>query len=418
MSDSNTVATGNPVIDVDKIRKDFPILSTTVRGKPLIYLDNGATTHKPQRVIERVREFDAGEYGTVRRGAYKLCEHSTKLYEEARKKVADFLGAEKQGEIVFTSGTTQAINLVAHSFGKRFIEKGDEIIISNIEHHANTVPWQIVCEERGAKLKVIPVSDDGELVMEEYEKLLSNKTRMVAVNHVSNALGTINPVKEITEKAHAVGAKVLIDGAQSTPHMKLDVQEIGCDFYTFSGHKMYAPSGIGGVYGKMDLWEELPPYVTGGDMIMRVTLEKTTYAKPPARFEAGTPPITQVIGLGEAIDYLNEIGMDKIAAYEHSLLEYGTGLFNDIDGVRVIGNAKNKAALISFYVDAAHPHDVVTLLDQDGISCRGGHHCAQPTMIRFGVPATTRASMAFYNKTEELDALAESIKKCIRFFSE
>jgi len=418
MSDSNTVATGNPVIDVDKIRKDFPILSTTVRGKPLIYLDNGATTHKPQRVIERVREFDAGEYGTVRRGAYKLCEHSTQLYEGVRKKVADFLGAEKQGEIVFTSGTTQAINLVAHSFGKRFIEKGDVIIISNIEHHANTVPWQIVCEERGAKLKVIPVSDDGELVMEEYEKILSNKTRMVAVNHVSNALGTINPVKEITEKAHAVGAKVLIDGAQSTPHMKLDVQEIGCDFYTFSGHKMYAPSGIGGVYGKMDLWEELPPYVTGGDMIMRVTLEKTTYAKPPARFEAGTPPITQVIGLGEAIDYLNEIGMDKIADYEHSLLEYGTGLFNDIDGVRVIGNAKNKAALISFYVDAAHPHDVVTLLDQDGISCRGGHHCAQPTMIRFGVPATTRASMAFYNKTEELDALAESIKKCIRFFSE
>ena len=418
MADSNTVVTGNSVIDVDKIRKDFPILSTTVRGKPLIYLDNGATTHKPQRVIERVREFDAGEYGTVRRGAYKLCEHSTNLYEEARKKVADFLGAEKQGEIVFTSGTTQAINLVANSFGKRFIAKDDEIIISNIEHHANTVPWQIVCEERGAKLKVIPVSDDGELVMEEYEKLLSNKTRMVAVNHVSNALGTINPVKEITEKAHAVGAKVLIDGAQSTPHMKLDVQEIGCDFYTFSGHKMYAPSGIGGVYGKMDLWEELPPYVTGGDMIMRVTLEKTTYAKPPARFEAGTPPITQVIGLGEAIDYLNEIGMDKIAAYEHSLLEYGTGLFNDIDGVRIIGNAKNKAALISFYVDAAHPHDVVTLLDQDGISCRGGHHCAQPTMIRFGVPATTRASMAFYNKTEELDALAESIKKCIRFFSE
>ena len=254
--------------------------------------------------------------------------------------------------------------------------------------------------------------------MEEYDKLLSNKTRIVAVNHVSNALGTINPVKEITQKAHAAGSKVLIDGAQSTPHMKLDVQDIGCDFYTFSGHKMYAPSGIGGVYGKMELWEEMPPYVTGGDMIMQVTLEKTTYAKPPARFEAGTPPISQVIGLGEAIDYLNEIGMDNITAYENSLLEYGTSLFNDIEGVRIIGNARHKAALISFYVDAAHPHDVVTLLDQDGISCRGGHHCAQPTMIRYGVPATTRASMAFYNKTEELDALAESIKKCIRFFSE
>jgi len=417
MPDSNTVVKGNELLDVEKIRKDFPALSQTVRGKPLIYLDNGATTHKPLRVIERVRKFDSEEYGTVRRGAYKLCERSTQLYEDSRKKVAEFLGAEIPGEIVFTSGTTQAINLVAHSFGKRFVNKDDEVIISNIEHHANTVPWQILCEERGAKLKVIPVNDAGELVLEEYEKLLSDKTRMVAVNHVSNALGTINPVKEITQKAHAVGAKVLIDGAQSTPHMKVDVQDIACDFYTFSGHKMYAPSGIGGVFGKMEILEEMPPYVTGGDMIMQVTLEKTTYAKPPARFEAGTPPISQVIGLGEAIDYLNEVGMKNIAAYENSLLEYGTSLFKDIDGVRIIGNARHKAALISFYVDVAHPHDVVTLLDQDGISCRGGHHCAQPTMIRYGVPATTRASMAFYNKTEELDALAESIKKCIRFFS-
>mgnify|MGYP001299163498 FL=1 len=417
MPDSNTVVKGNELLDVEKIRKDFPALSQTVRGKPLIYLDNGATTHKPLRVIERVRKFDSEEYGTVRRGAYKLCERSTQLYEDSRKKVAEFLGAEIPGEIVFTSGTTQAINLVAHSFGKRFVNKDDEVIISNIEHHANTVPWQILCEERGAKLKVIPVNDAGELVLEEYEKLLSHKTRMVAVNHVSNALGTINPVKEITQKAHAVGAKVLIDGAQSTPHMKVDVQDIACDFYTFSGHKMYAPSGIGGVFGKMEILEEMPPYVTGGDMIMQVTLEKTTYAKPPARFEAGTPPISQVIGLGEAIDYLNEVGMKNIAAYENSLLEYGTSLFKDIDGVRIIGNARHKAALISFYVDVAHPHDVVTLLDQDGISCRGGHHCAQPTMIRYGVPATTRASMAFYNKTEELDALAESIKKCIRFFS-
>ena len=417
MPDSNTVVKGNKLLDVEKIRKDFPALSQTVRGKSLIYLDNGATTHKPLRVIERVRKFDSEEYGTVRRGAYKLCERSTQLYEDSRKKVAEFLGADMPGEIVFTSGTTQAINLVAHSFGKRFVNKDDEIIISNIEHHANTVPWQILCEERGAKLKVIPVNDAGELVLEEYEKLLSDKTRMVAVNHVSNALGTINPVKEITQKAHAVGAKVLIDGAQSTPHMKVDVQDIACDFYTFSGHKMYAPSGIGGVFGKMEIWEEMPPYVTGGDMIMQVTLEKTTYAKPPARFEAGTPPISQVIGLGEAIDYLNEVGMKNIAAYENSLLEYGTSLFKDIDGVRIIGNARHKAALISFYIDVAHPHDVVTLLDQDGISCRGGHHCAQPTMIRYGVPATTRASMAFYNKTEELDALAESIKKCIRFFS-
>jgi cysteine desulfurase/selenocysteine lyase len=413
---SDTGVAGN-VLDVEKIRKDFPILSQSVRGKPLIYLDNAATTHKPISVIERVRNFDAEKYGTVRRGTYKLSEHATQLYEEVRQKVADFMGAEKNGEIVFTSGTTQAINLVAHSFGKRFVNEGDEIIISNIEHHANIVPWQVLCEERGAKLKVIPVDDDGELVMEEYEKLLSPKTRMVAVNHVSNALGTINPIKEITQKAHAVGARVLIDGAQSTPHIKLDVRDIDCDFYTFSGHKMYGPSGIGGVYGKMELWEEMPPYVTGGDMIMQVTLEKTTYAKPPARFEAGTPPITQVMGLGAAIDYLNEIGMDKIADYENSLLEYGTRLFKEIEGVRIIGNARRKASIISFFSDSAHPHDMVHFLDQDGISCRGGHHCAQPTMIRYGVPATTRASMAFYNKPEELDALAESVQKCIRIFS-
>ena len=416
MSDTIASVTGN-VLDVEKIRKDFPILSQSVRGKPLIYLDNAATTHKPISVIERVRNFDAEKYGTVRRGTYKLSEHATQLYEEVRQKVADFMGAEKKGEIVFTSGTTQAINLVAHSFGKRFVNEGDEIVISNIEHHANIVPWQVLCEERGAKLKVIPVDDDGELVMEEYEKLLSPKTRMVAVNHVSNALGTINPIKEITQKAHAVGARVLIDGAQSTPHIKLDVRDIDCDFYTFSGHKMYGPSGIGGVYGKMEVWEEMPPYVTGGDMIMQVTLEKTTYAKPPARFEAGTPPITQVMGLGAAIDYLNEIGLDKIADYENSLLEYGTRLFKEIEGVRIIGNARSKASIISFFSDSAHPHDMVHFLDEDGIACRGGHHCAQPTMIRYGVPATTRASMAFYNKPEELDALAESVQKCIRIFS-
>ncbi len=416
MSDTIASVSGN-VLDVEKIRKDFPILSQSVRGKPLIYLDNAATTHKPISVIERVRNFDAEEYGTVRRGTYKLSEHATQLYEEVRQKVADFMGAEKKGEIVFTSGTTQAINLVAHSFGKRFISDGDEIIISNIEHHANTVPWQVLCKERGAKLKVIPVNDDGELMMEEYEKLLSPKTRMVAVNHVSNALGTINPIKKITQKAHAVGARVLIDGAQSMPHIKLDMRDIDCDFYTFSGHKMYGPSGIGGVYGKLEVWEEMPPYVTGGDMIMQVTLEKTTYAKPPARFEAGTPPITQVMGLGAAIDYLNEIGMDKIADYENSLLEYGTRLFKEIEGVRIIGNARSKASIISFFSDSAHPHDMVHFLDQDGISCRGGHHCAQPTMIRYGVPATTRASMAFYNKPEELDALAESVQKCIRIFS-
>jgi cysteine desulfurase/selenocysteine lyase len=404
-------------IDVENIRADFPVLSKQIGGKPFIYLDNGATTQKPQAVIDRVSQFDSEEYGTVRRGSYRLCERSTQLYEEARQKVADFLGAPTKQEIVFTSGTTQSINLVAHSFGRKFVNAGDEVIISNIEHHANTVPWQVLCEEKGAKLKVIPVNDDGELIMEEYDRLLTDKTRIVAVNHVSNVLGTINPVKEITVKAHKAGAKVLIDGAQSMPHMKVDVQDIGCDFYTFSGHKMYAPSGIGGMFGRMEVMETMPPYVTGGDMILQVTLEKTIFAKPPARFEAGTPPITQVIGLGAAIDYLNAIGMDKIFEYEKSLLDYGTRLLQGIDGLRIIGNAADKAAILSIYLESAHPHDIITMLDQDGIALRGGHHCAQPTMIRFGVPATARASMAFYNKFEELDALAESLRKIIKFFS-
>ncbi len=404
-------------IDVENIRADFPVLSKQIGGKPFIYLDNGATTQKPQAVIDSVSQFDSEEYGTVRRGSYRLCERSTQLYEEARQKVADFLGAPTKQEIVFTSGTTQSINLVAHSFGRKFVNAGDEVIISNIEHHANTVPWQVLCEEKGAKLKVIPVNDDGELIMEEYDRLLTDKTRIVAINHVSNVLGTINPVKEITAKAHKTGAKVLIDGAQSMPHMKVDVQDIGCDFYTFSGHKMYAPSGIGGMFGRMEVMETMSPYVTGGDMILQVTLEKTIYAKPPARFEAGTPPITQVIGLGAAIDYLDAIGMDRIFEYEKSLLDHGTRLLQEIDGLRIIGNAADKAAILSIYLESAHPHDIITMLDQDGIALRGGHHCAQPTMIRFGVPATARASMAFYNKFEELDALAESLRKIIKFFS-
>jgi len=417
MLDSNTGLVDKSTLDIEKIRRDFPILSQTVHGNPLVYLDNAATTQKPLCVIERVRKFDAELYGTVRRGSYRLSEQATLLYEEARQKVADFFGAPDRKEIVFTSGTTQAINLVAYSYGRKFVNSGDEIIISNIEHHANTVPWQILCEEKGARLRVIPVNDDGELVMEEYEKLLNEKTRLVAVNHISNALGTINPVKEIIKKAHDAGAKVLIDGAQSSAHMKVDVKDLDCDFYTFSGHKMFAPSGVGGLYGKMDLWESMGPYVTGGDMILKVTLEKTTYAKPPARFEAGTPPITQVIGLGAAIDYITEIGLDNILEYEKSLLEHGTRLLKEIDGLRIIGNAREKASIISFVLDSAHPHDVGSMLDQDGIAVRGGHHCAQPTMIRFGVPATTRASMAFYNKYEELDFLAESIRKVIKLFS-
>ena len=417
MPESDTLTTAKPPFDVDKIRAEFPVLSQKVHGKPLIYLDNAATTQKPRRVIEKVRQFDSEEYGTVRRGSYKLSEHATQMFEDVRQKVADLFNAADKKEIIFTSGTTQAINLVAYSFGKAFVKEGDEIIISNIEHHANTVPWQVLCQDKGAHLKVIPVNDRGELIMEEYEKLLSPKTRMVSVNHVSNALGTVNPVKEITRLAHEAGAKVLIDGAQSTPHLKIDVQDIDCDFYTFSGHKMYAPSGVGGLFGKYDVLKEMPPYVTGGDMIRQVTIEKTLYADPPARFEAGTPAISQVMGLGEAVDYLQEIGFDKIAEYEHALLEYGTRVLSEIDGLNIIGTAENKASILSFNIDVIHPHDVVTLLDQDGISARGGHHCAQPTMQRFGVTATTRASASFYNKYEELDALAASVRRAIKLFS-
>ncbi|MDH5457973.1 MAG: cysteine desulfurase [Nitrospinota bacterium] len=417
MPESDTLTTAKPPFDVDKIRAEFPVLSQTVHGKPLVYLDNAATTQKPRCVIEKVRQFDSEEYGTVRRGAYKLSERATIMFEDVRQKVARLFNAVDKKEIIFTSGTTQAINLVAYSFGKAFVKEGDEIIISNIEHHANTVPWQVLCEDKGAHLKVIPVNDRGELIMEEYKKLLSSKTRIVAVNHVSNALGTVNPIKEITRLAHEAGAKVLIDGAQSTPHMKIDVQDIDCDFYTFSGHKMYAPSGVGGLYGKYDVLKEMPPYVTGGDMIRQVTMKKTLYADPPARFEAGTPAITQVMGLGEAVDYLQEIGLDKIAEYEHSLLEYGTRLLSEIDGLDIIGTAEDKASILSFHIDVIHPHDVVTLLDQDGIAVRGGHHCAQPTMQRFNVPATSRASASFYNKYEELDALAASIRRAIKLFS-
>ncbi len=409
--------TAKPPFDVVKIRGDFPVLSQKVNGHPLVYLDNAATTQKPWRVIQRMEKFESEEYGTVRRGSYKLSESATRLFEEARQKVADLMGTPDRNEIIFTSGTTQSINLVAYSYGRKFVKAGDEVIISNIEHHANTVPWQVLCEEKDAHLKVIPVNDRGELIMEEYEKLLGPKTRVVAVTHMSNALGTVNPVKEIVDKAHAVGAKVLIDGAQSTPHIKLNVKDLGCDFYTFSGHKMYAPSGIGGLYGNMEVLKTMPPYVTGGDMIRQVTLEKTIYADPPSRFEAGTPPISQVIGLGEAIDYLQDIGLDKIAEYEHSLLEYGTRVLQEIEGLRLIGTAARKASILSFYADQIHPHDMVTLLDQDGIAARGGHHCAQPTMQRFKVTATSRASVAFYNTYEELDVLAASVRKAIKLFS-
>ncbi len=414
---SETGKTLSASLDVDKIRRDFPMLSKRINGKPLVYLDNGATTQKPLSVIKRMERFDTEEYATVRRGAYKLGEMATNTYEETRKKVARFLGVEDARQIIFTSGTTQSINLVAYSFGKKYIQPGDEVMISNMEHHANIIPWQTMCEERGGTLKIIPINDAGELIMEDYDRLLSAKTKIVAVTHVSNALGTINPVKEIVGKAHAVGAKVLLDGAQSTPHMKVDLQDIDCDFYAFSGHKIYGPSGIGVLYGKYELLSEMPPYVTGGEMINVVTLEKTSYAKPPARFEGGTPPITQVIGLGEAIDYLTNIGIEKIDAYERELLVYGTKVLSEIPGLRIIGTADHKASIISFVLENIHPHDIITLLDQDLVAVRGGHHCAQPVMTRFCVPATTRASMSFYNTYKEIDALAAGIRKVQEVFA-
>ena len=402
-------------LDVEKIRADFPMLSVKVNGKPLVYLDNAATTQKPLAVIERVRQFDSEQYGPVRRGSYRLGERATEMFEEVRTKVAAFLNAGDPREIIYTSGATQSINLVAHSFGKS-LKAGDEIIISNMEHHANTVPWQMLRDEKGVVIRVIPVGDDGVLSMEGYAKLLGPKTKLVAITQASNVLGTINPIREIVRMAHSAGAKVMVDGAQSVPHVKIDVKEMDCDFLAFSGHKLYAPTGVGVLFGKYEILDSMPPYVTGGDMINTVSLTRSTFAKPPMRFEAGTPPASQVIGLGAAIDFLNSIGMEKIAAYEQSLLEYGTKVLSGVKGLRIIGTAPHKAAIISFWLEAAHPHDVITIIDDDAIAVRGGHHCAQPVMERFGVPATTRASFSFYNKFSEIDLLAEGLQKVIKVF--
>lgn len=406
-----------PGFDIEKTRADFPMLSASMSGAPLKYLDNAATTHKPWSVIERVKRFDAEEYATIHRGAYSLGERATAMYDEVRAKTARFIGAEDPSEIVFTSGATQSINLAAYSLGRAFLKEGDEIILSEMEHHANIVPWQVAAAERGASIKVIPVNDAGELLMDEYEKLLSDKTKIVAVTHVSNALGTINPTRRIARMAHEAGAMALIDGAQSAPHMRVNVKEMGADFFAFSGHKMYGPTGVGVLYGRRELLEVMPPYVTGGDMIVKVGFDRTTYAKPPSKFEAGTPAISQVIGLGAAIDYIEGIGLDRIEEYEKALLDFGTGALKGMDGLRLIGEAKEKASILSFVLDNVHPHDVATILAQDGIAVRGGHHCAQPAMRRFGVPATTRASLAFYNRPDEILALAEGVRKALEIFS-
>ena len=401
--------------DVQKVRADFPILHTRARGKPLIYLDNGATTQKPRAVIDRITRFYETENANIHRGVYELSQRATEAYEEARKKIARFLGASDSREIIFTRGTTEGINLVASSFGQTFLGKGDEIILSAMEHHSNIVPWQIAAEQAGATIRIIPMNDAGELMLEEYEKLLSKWTKIVCVVHVSNSLGTVNDVKRITESAHRVGAKVLIDGAQWVAHHPTDVKSIGCDFYAFSGHKLFGPTGIGALWGRAELIEQMPPYQGGGDMIESVTFEKTTYAMLPNKFEAGTPDIAGAVGLGAAIDYVQSIGFENFEQYEADLLKHATAQLSAIPGLRIIGTADKKGGVISFVIDdpPISSLDLGTRLDQLGIAVRTGHHCCQPVMDRMRVPATVRASIAFYNTEQEIDALAAGVRQII-----
>lgn len=404
-------------LDVEKIRGDFPILKLQVNGKPLVYLDNAASSQMPQAVIDRIVRYQSEEHSNIHRAVHYLSELATKEFEEARVKVQKFINAKESREVIFTRGTTEAINLVMHGYGRAFIGRGDEIIISGLEHHANIVPWQMLAEEKGAVLRVIPMNDAGELLIDEFEALFNAKTKFLALTHVSNALGTINPVKQMVAFAHKHGVPVLLDGAQAAPHQVLDVQELDCDFYAFSGHKMCGPTGIGVLYGKAQMLEKMQPYQGGGDMILSVTFEKTTYNVIPAKFEAGTPPIMAAIALGAAIDYLQSIGMANIEAYEHELLAYATEQVSSMPGVRVIGTAKHKAAVMSFEIKGVHPHDVGTILNSEGIAIRTGHHCAQPVMQRFHVPATARASFAFYNTKSEIDKLVVGIRKVQEMFS-
>ena len=399
-----------PVLwDVERVRRDFPALHQQVHGKPLVYLDNAATSQKPQVVIDALTAYYSWENSNVHRGVHLLSEKATQAYEAGRARVQRFLNAPDTREIVFVRGATEGINLVAASYGRTWVGAGDEIIISAIEHHSNIVPWQILCEEKGAVLRVIPVNDDGELLLDEYARLLGARTKLVAVGHISNALGTINPIEQMIEMAHRQGVPVLIDGAQAAPHLRVDVRALDCDFYVFSGHKTLGPTGIGVLYGKAEWLERMPPYQGGGDMIASVTFEKTTYNALPYKFEAGTPHIAGVIGLGVALDYLSGLGLDRVVAYERELLAYGTAALHAVPGVRIIGTAQEKASVLSFVVDGVHAHDVGTVLDQAGVAVRAGHHCAMPVMQRFGVPATVRASLAFYNTREELGALVAGL---------
>jgi cysteine desulfurase/selenocysteine lyase len=403
--------------DVEAIRRDFPILHQKVYGHDLVYLDNAATSQKPKSVIDAISHYYESGNANIHRGVHYLSEHATEEHEAARRTVQTFLNAADKREIIFVRSATEAINLVAQSYGRKHVKAGDEIVITAMEHHSNIVPWQMLCEEKEAILKVVPINDRGELILEELPKLLSPKTRLVAITQVSNALGTINPLRKIVEIAHAHNVPVLVDGAQAVPHLKVDVQALDVDFYVFSGHKVYGPTGIGVLYGKRALLEAMPPYQGGGDMIRSVTFEKTLYNDLPYKFEAGTPNIGGAIGLGVAIDYVTQLGLDNIAAHEHELLVYGTEALLAIPGVKLIGTAKEKAAVISFLIDGIHPHDIGTILDREGIAIRTGHHCAQPVMQRYKIPATARASFALYNTREEVDALVEGIKKVKEVFA-
>ncbi len=397
--------------DVERIRQDFPVLKQTIHGKPLVYLDSAATAQKPFAVIDAIRKFHEVDCANIHRGVHELSQRSTAAYEETRTKARRFLNSKRNDELIFVRGTTEGINLVASTWGRKNIKEGDEIIVSAMEHHSNIVPWQMLCEEKNATLRVIPMNDRGELILEEYERLLNPRTKLVAFCHVSNALGTINPAAQMIAMAHRAGALALVDGAQAAPHLKIDVQALDADFYTFSGHKVFGPTGIGILYGKAKLLNAMPPYQGGGDMIRTVTFEKTTYNDLPYKFEAGTPNIAGGIGLGAALDYATKLGLEKIAAYEHELLLYGTETLSQIPGLRLIGTAREKAAVLSFVIEGLHPHDIGTVLDQQGIAVRTGHHCAQPVMDFFHLPATTRASLAVYNTFPEIDALAAGIKK-------
>jgi cysteine desulfurase / selenocysteine lyase len=416
-STHNLVDTMLNDFDIAAIRRDFPILNQQINGHPLVYLDNAASSQKPVQVIEAVDQYYRLDNANVHRGVHRLSQRATDAYEGARSKIRGFLNATSDKEIIFVRGATEAINLVAQSFVRPQLQAGDEILISYLEHHANIVPWQMVCEQTGATLKIIPMTESGELNLSGLDELLTDKTKIMAVGQVSNALGTVNPVKQMTEKAKAKGIPVLIDGAQAVPHMQVDVQELDCDFYVFSGHKMFAPTGIGALYGKQALLEAMPPWQGGGDMILSVSFDHTEYNALPYKFEAGTPHIAGAVGLGAAIDYMQSIGIEKIAAYEHALLGLATAKLSAIDGVRIVGTAEHKASVLSFLIEDVHPHDVGTIFDQQGVAIRAGHHCAQPVMQYYGIAATARASFAFYNTEQEIDALVKAIHTTQELFA-